>query len=150
MPSTMTNLLYHLVFSTKGREPMITDTLRPGLAAYMGGIIRGDGGVLLAEGGMPDHIHLLASCSASVSVADMLRTIKSKSSKWVNEREHRTTRFAWQTGYGAFTVSQSQMRTVERYIQNQEEHHRTTSFQDEYRSLLRKHGIEFVERYLWG
>lgn len=149
MASTLTNLLYHIVFSTKRREPIITAPIRSDLYAYMGGIVRGEGGVLLEIGGMPDHVHLVTRFKSEPSVATMLKMIKSKSSQWLNDKPNRPGRFQWQTGYGAFTVSVSQLDNVRDYVQNQEQHHRRKTFQDEFRKLLEKHGIEYDERYVW-
>ena len=148
MASTLTNLLYHLVFSTKGRIPLIDEEIQTPLYDYMGGIIRNQGGKAIEIGGMPDHVHCLARFPARKAVSDMMRAIKSDSSGWVN-RERPGDRFAWQTGYGAFTVSQSQVGKVRRYIQTQEEHHREKSFEMEFLALLKKHGIEYDEEYLW-
>jgi REP element-mobilizing transposase RayT len=149
MASTLTNLLYHIVFSTIHREPIITAPIRSDLYAYMGGIVRGEGGVLLEIGGMPDHVHLVTRFKSEPSVATMLKKIKSKSSQWLNDKPNRPGRFQWQTGYGAFTVSVSQLDVVRAYVQNQEQHHRRKTFQDEFRVLLDKHGIEYDERYIW-
>jgi REP element-mobilizing transposase RayT len=149
MAGTYTNLLYHLVFSTKDRIPMIGQRLQEDLHAYMGGIIRGEGGHLLEIGGMPDHVHLLTKFKPTKSVSEMLNRIKAKSSKWVNARDRRMRKFGWQDGYAAFSVSESAVPSVRRYIQNQEHHHRRQSFQDEFRALLNKHDIEYDEHYLW-
>ena len=149
MASTLTNLLFHLVFSTKHREPLITPDLRDRLYAYIGGIIRGEGGILLDAGGMPDHIHLVTKFKPDPSVSEMLKIIKAKSSKWVNELPGRAGRFAWLAGYGAFSVSESQLPGVRRYVQTQEEHHRKVTFEDEFIALLKKHGIEYDERYVF-
>lgn len=149
MASTLTNLLYHLVFSTKHRDPIITPDLRDPLYAYIGGIIRSEGGILLEAGGMPDHIHLVTKFKPDTSVSDMVQVFKAKSSKWVNEMPGRSTRFAWQTGFGGFTVSESQLPTVRRYVQTQEEHHRKVTFQEEYLALLKRHRIEYDERYVF-
>ena len=105
--------------------------------------------MLLEVGGMPDHVHLVARFRADLAVADMMRVIKANSSKWVNERASRAVDFAWQTGYGAFTVSGSQLPVVRRYVQRQEEHHRKRTFQEEFVAFLKKHGIEYDQRYLW-
>ncbi len=148
MASTLTNLLYHVVFSTKGRAPLITGVIREPLYRYIGGIIKNQRGALIEIGGVADHVHLLARFPASKAVSDMLRDLKSDSSGWINQ-EGRHERFGWQTGYGAFTVSQSQVGTVRRYIQRQEEHHRQSSFKEELIALLEKHEIEYDERYLW-
>ena len=149
MASTLTNLLYHIVFSTKRRLPLITPAIRDVLYPYVGGIIRGEGGVLLDAGGIADHVHLVVKFKADISVAEMLRKIKGNSSKWLNDRPGQLRRFAWQAGYGAFTVSQSQVDAVRRYVQGQEEHHRRATFQQEFLDLLHKHRIEYDERYLW-
>ncbi|HEV3167812.1 MAG TPA: IS200/IS605 family transposase [Isosphaeraceae bacterium] len=149
MATTFTNLLYHIVFSTKLRHPLITPALRTDLYAYLGGIIRGHGGTLVKVGGMPDHIHLVIQSQADIAVSDMLRQIKGSSSKWINNRRDSTTRFGWQTGYGAFSVSASQLESVVEYVEKQEEHHRKMTFQEELIKLLERHGIEYDERYLW-
>jgi putative transposase len=144
MRDTYSKLNYHLVFSTKNRIPLITDTSRDALYAYMGGILRGNGGVLLAAGGIPDHVHLLAGWGTTLSVAKMLQLIKGNSSKWMNERPDAPIGgFAWQPGYGAFTVSASKIQNVREYILNQEEHHRKMTFREELMELLRRHGIEY-------
>jgi putative transposase len=149
MASTLTNLLYHIVFSTKHRQPLILPDFRDDLYKYMGGINRSEKGVLLEIGGMPDHVHLVTRFRSDPSVAHMVKVFKAKSSKWVNEQHARRTKFAWQTGYAAFTVSKSQLPAVRRYAQRQESHHRRRTFQEEYRVLLQKHEIDFEERYIW-
>ncbi len=150
MASTLTNLLFHLVFSTKDRTGIITDELESKLHPYIGGVVRGERGDPIAIGGTKDHIHILARLPASISVAEVLRRIKGNSSKWVGEQPDYRHPFAWQRGYAAFSVSQSMSRQVQRYIQNQKEHHRKLSFQDELLSLLEKHGIDYDQRYIWG
>jgi putative transposase len=150
MADTLTNLLFHIVFSTKDREPLIRPAFRDELQKYIAGIVRNEGGVLLGVGGMPDHLHLVTKFKSDRSVAEMVRLIKANSSKWVNEEHGAAGRFAWQNGYGAFTVSQSQLDALLNYVANQESHHRVRSFQDEYREFLIKHGVEFDEKYLWG
>jgi putative transposase len=149
MSSTHTNLLYHVVFSTKERRPLITPPLRDELYAYLGGIIRGERGVLLEVGGMPDHIHLAARFHQDAAVATMVRLIKANSSKWINQRRTGAGRFRWQRGYGAFSVSESQLARVRRYIGDQASHHRKTTFQEEYIALLKRHRIDYDERYVW-
>ena len=149
MATTFTNLLYHIVFSTKNRNALIVPDLRDRLYPYLGGIIRAEKGTLLEIGGMSDHIHLLVRMRAENSIAEMTRLIKSNSSKWINEEVKQPTRFGWQTGYAAFSVSESQTPVVRQYLQNQEKHHRKTTFQDEFLALLERHGIEFNPRYVW-
>ncbi|MBX9585046.1 MAG: IS200/IS605 family transposase [Gemmataceae bacterium] len=149
MPQSFTRLHYHLVFSTKGREPSITPDIQPRLWDYLGGLVRAAGGIPLEIGGVAHHVHLLVTLRQQPALADVLRDIKANSSGWVHETFPDAAPFWWQTGYGAFTVSHSEIGRVQRYIANQEEHHRKQSFQDEYRQLLTLHGIEFDERYLW-
>ncbi|MBA3482748.1 MAG: transposase [Pirellulales bacterium] len=117
------------------------------LYKYTSGIIRDEGGVNLEMGGVEDHVHLLAKFKASVSVSDMLRLIKANSSKWANERMDGE--FAWQEGYAAFSVSESQVVPVRRYIRNQVQHHRKQTYQQEFVALLDRHGVEYDLRYLW-
>jgi REP element-mobilizing transposase RayT len=149
MAGTYTKLLYHLVFSTKNRVPIISERLQDDLYSYIGGIVRGEGGDLLEIGGMPDHVHLLTKFKPNKSVSEMLNRIKAKSSKWVNEEKPKMRKFGWQDGYAALSVSQSAVKAVKRYIENQESHHLRQSFQDEFIALLEKHGIEYEDRYLW-
>jgi putative transposase len=146
--STFANLLYHVVFSTKGRLPLITEEVKEPLYEYMGGIIRGEGGILLEIGGMPDHVHLLAKFKTDIAVATMVKKVKGKSSKWRNDERGQTERFQWQEGYGAFSVSESLVKKVRNYICTQEEHHRRVSFKEELIALLKKHRIPYDERYL--
>jgi REP element-mobilizing transposase RayT len=149
MANTYSSLLYHFVFSTKKREPLITRDFKDDLYSYIGGIVRGENGSLIEIGGMADHVHVFARMKSEPSVATFIKTVKAKSSKWVNDRSDFQGHFGWQTGYGAFTVSSSQADVVRNYIRNQEEHHRGRTFQEEYIELLKRHGIEFDERYLW-
>ncbi len=149
MPQSFVSLHVHIVFSTKKRQPSITDDLQTRLYEYLGGIVRADGGRLLAAGGMPDHVHLLVSSSKQVALADAVRTIKSNTSKWIHETFPTQRDFAWQGGYAAFSVSFSNLDAVKRYIANQAEHHRQRTFREEFVALLRRHEIEFDERYLW-
>ena len=149
MPQSFVSLHLHVVFSTKHRTPTITPDLQPRLYEYIGGILRGEKCSLLAAGGMPDHVHLLASLSKTVSISDALRLIKSNSSKWVHETFSKKQDFAWQTGYGAFAVSYSNLEDVKRYIANQAEHHRVRTFQEEFIALLNRHHVEFDEQFLW-
>ena len=150
MAGTYTNLLFHLVFSTKERTPLITEAVEGELDGYIGGIIRGEGGALLEIGGMPDHVHILARFKADASVSAMVRKIKSMSSKWMNERPDARERFEWQGGYGAFSVSESRVPAVRRYLRSQKEHHKKISFRDELIALFKAHGIQYDERYLLG
>jgi REP element-mobilizing transposase RayT len=149
MPQSLVSLHAHVVFSTKNREPFITPDLAPRLYPYLGGVVRNTGSVLVAVGGMPDHVHLLVSLGRQACVADLVRDVKANSSRWVHETFPDRSAFAWQNGYGAFGVSASILEQVRGYIANQADHHRTVSFQDEFRDFLRRHGIEWDERYVW-
>lgn len=143
MAGTFSRLLYHVVFSTKSRTRFIDSKLRTELYPYMGGIIRRQGGWLLSLGGMPDHVHILLRLKPDVAIAELVRHVKGGSSKWVHEQKGLCPDFAWQTGYAAFSVSESKEATVRSYIERQEAHHRRTTFKDELLTLLRKHNIEF-------
>ncbi len=147
MPSTHTSLHYHLVFSTKDRVPFINQRFEPDLHGYLGGIVKNQGGVPLAIGGIEDHMHLLVGLKPSHRLDYFLRELKAGSSGWTR-REH-DARFSWQPGYGAFTVSPGNLEIAERYIRNQREHHRAKDFKAEYLELLRAGRIDFDERYLW-
>ena len=147
MSDTYSNLSVHLVFSTKGRMPLLTRDVRDHVFPYIGGIVKRQGGTIIGVGGMSDHVHFVARLPANVCVADFVRTVKSNSSKKTNE--HVTgMKFGWQRGYGAFSVSQSALSAVVQYVRNQDQHHRNRSFQDELKILLTKHGIDYDERYL--
>jgi putative transposase len=150
MASTRTRLLVHLVFSTKNREPQISEELQDSLYSYLGGLVRSVDCSMLAVGGMPDHVHLLVRLHPNTGVAPLVNKIKANSSRWVNEGRRSEPRFAWQRGYGAFSVSESQVGVVKQYIAHQVEHHRKRSFREELVELLQKHGVEFDERYLLG
>jgi len=148
MSQTLTNLLYHVVFSTKNRENIIFDELREELYPYIGGIIKNEKGCLLSVGGTNDHIHLLIKLSPVNTVSYILQQIKGSSSKWIHEK-HQNRLFSWQRGYGAFTVSESNLSNVIKYIKNQHEHHNKLTFREEYLKLLKKHNIKYDEKYLW-
>jgi putative transposase len=147
MAGAYCNLLYHLVFSTKERRPLISPAIKPRLQDYIGGIVRGEDGELLEINVVADHAHPLVRLHPARAVADMLRLIKANSSKWVKE-QFRGPAFAWQEGYAAFTVSQSQVPRILAYIRGQEEHHRKRDFRHELVVLLRRNEIAFEERYL--
>jgi putative transposase len=137
----------HAVFSTKDRRQLISSEIQSRLWAYLGGIGRNHGMVVLAAGGANNHVHVLFQLPADLPVAKAILLLKSNSSKWMNEQGKR---FAWQVGYAAFSVSFSNLPAVVRYIQNQEAHHRKISFEQEYLALLRKHRVEFDPKYVFG
>jgi REP element-mobilizing transposase RayT len=148
MPSTHLSLNFHVIFSTRDREPAIAADWRAGLHAYLGGCIQGVGGQPLTVGGTADHVHLLMRLRATHCLADVLREIKAGSSRWVHE-QHSRPAFAWQDGYAGLTVSPSGIAPVFAYIERQEARHRRKTFKEEYVEFLRKSGIEYDERYLW-
>jgi REP element-mobilizing transposase RayT len=149
MPQSFAALHYHIIFSTKNREPFLDRALQPRLYEYVGGILRNHNGALLAAGGMPDHVHLLVGLHREMSVAEGVKFVKGLSSEWIHDTFPDRRAFAWQAGYGAFTVSYSNRDQVKRYIDGQEEHHRTRTFQEEFVAFLQRHGIGYDERYLW-
>ncbi len=149
MANSFTNLKYHLVFSTKHRKDIILDSFRENLYCYLGGIIRSEKGKIITIGGTQNHVHILARFAKSTTVPNMLQQIKGSSSKWLNQQSFLSFRFGWQSGYGAFTVSESMVDIVSRYIENQAAHHQKMTFKEEFIMLLKKHGIEYDEKYLW-
>jgi len=149
MAGSMSCLLYHLVWSTKNRRPMIQEDLQDRLYGYVGGILTRKKGALLCAGGTRDHVHLLVSGPPKLDVSKMINAIKSNSSAWAHKTFPARADFAWQEGYGAFSVSSSQREKVEHYIRAQERHHRKRSFQEEFLAFLEKHGIEYDPRYVW-
>jgi REP element-mobilizing transposase RayT len=150
MANTYTSLHYHIVFSTKSREPWLVTAKEARIWEYLGGIARTNGMKALKVGGYDDHIHILVALPATISVSKAVQLLKGASSRWIHESDNDMMAFAWQDGYGAFTVGLSQIADTVRYIEGQREHHRTKSFQEEYVHFLKKHDVEFDERYVWG
>jgi REP-associated tyrosine transposase len=148
MPSTHLSLHYHIIFSTKDRVPYMHHDWRDRLHAYLGGIVRDIGGIPEAVGGVEDHVHLLMGLRANQKLSEVVKEIKTSSSKWVHQELGKPL-FSWQEGYGAFTVSPSQRKNVMDYIARQEEHHRGTTFQEEYLLFLKSCDVEYNEKYLW-
>ncbi|MBU0617492.1 MAG: IS200/IS605 family transposase [Planctomycetes bacterium] len=149
MPSSYTGLRYHLIFSTKNRVPQINPSMRDRLHEYLGGIVRDEKGRLIAAGGTPDHVYLLISTHPQTALSDLLRQTKASSSRWIHETFADLRDFGWQDGYGAFTVSHSNVGQVTKYIAEQEEHLRRVSFQEEFIEFLRRHDVPYDERYIW-
>ena len=147
--STFTNLLFHIIYSTKYRKPIIHPDWQSDLYGYIGGIVRDQKGTLLKIGGVEDHVHLLVKLSPAIAISNVLRTIKSNSSKWINEREDVARKFEWQSGYAAFSVSESQAPSVLDYVANQVEHHRKRTFKEEFLLILKKHKIEYDMKYVF-
>ena len=149
MPQSLARLCVHLVFSTKHREPCLHDRVRPDLHAYMATVLKNLGCPVLIINSIHDHVHVLIDLGRTVSVSAAVEEVKKSSSKWIKTQGDGFAAFAWQAGYGAFAVSESNVAAVRQYIATQEEHHRKISFQDEYRAFLTKHNIAFDERYVW-
>lgn len=142
-----THFLFHIVFGTKDRVPLISETWESEMYRYLGGIIKGHKGIPIEINGMPDHVHLLVRLGPVDAFADLMRELKASSSKWAKQKHQ--PKFSWQRRYGAFTVSESASNAVRNYIRGQKEHHKKQGFEDEYKDLLRLHKIEFDERFLW-
>lgn len=149
MPQSLSSIHIHLVFSTKNRQPFITDHIEAELYAYMGGIFRNKGCPALIIGGDTDHIHALCSLSRTCSVVELVEKVKSHSSRWIKTKRDEFKDFQWQSGYGVFSIGQSGVDDLKRYIVNQKDHHRRNFYQEEFRSLCRKYKVDFDERYVW-
>lgn len=149
MPGTYSQILFHIVFSTKHRDPWITPDVAERLYPYMGGIVRAEKGVLYDMGGIEDHVHMYLRWRPDVTVSDLMRTVKARSSKWIHDTFPKLGTFAWQEGYSVFSVSKSQEEAVKNYISGQAEHHKKEDFKSELLRLLLAHGIEFDERYVF-
>jgi REP element-mobilizing transposase RayT len=150
MPQSLAQIYVHVVFSTKDRCPYLQDpAIRAELHDYLGGTCNHLGCPVLRVGGVADHVHILCRLGRSVPIADLVRELKRESSRWLKARAPALADFYWQNGYGAFSISPGHVETVRDYIARQEEHHRTTTFQEEFRQLLTKYGLEWDERYVW-
>ena len=149
MPQSLSNILIHLIWSTRDRRPCLDPSTREKTHAFLAGVVRQCECEAYRVGGSTDHVHLAIRLSRTVSVADLVKGAKAASSKWLKTQGPEFADFSWQLGYGAFSVGMSQKEALLLYIDNQEEHHRTRSFQDEYRDFLSKYGIAFDERYVW-
>lgn len=150
MANTYTSLHYHVTFSTKNRERWITSDVEQRIWAYLNGIAKENRIVPLKIGGVEDHVHLVLGVPPVVALSKALQLLKGGSSKWINDTFPALRGFYWQDGYGAFTVSKSSLPEVIQYVENQREHHRTRTFQEEFIALLQRHGVEYDERYVWG
>lgn len=149
MPQSLARLYVHLIFSTKHRERLITDRVRDSLHAYMATVLQNFGCPPVLINSVDDHVHILFELARTVAVSQAVEEVKTTSSKWIKTQGAEFAGFAWQAGYGAFSVSESIVPTVRDYVANQREHHRVKSFQEEYRTFLEKHGVAFDERYVW-
>jgi REP element-mobilizing transposase RayT len=150
MSHTYTNLLSHVIFSTKDRRPIIDAEIKPRLLGYINGIVDESGGKVLSLNAMPDHLHMLCQSPPTLSIADAMRLVKANSTRWVHETWGSQRPFGWQTGYAAFSVSRSNVAAVANYIEAQEAHHRKRTFQEEFVELLVKHGVDYDPRFVFG
>lgn len=149
MPQSLSYLLTHIVFSTKDRTPVLDATVRTALHAYLATVARNVDCECFRVGGLADHVHLAVRLSRTLTMAKLIEEPKTSSSKWLKTQSPALASFAWQRGYGAFSVGPSDLNALLHYNETQEEHHRARTFQDEYRAFLTKYGIEYDERYVW-
>jgi putative transposase len=152
MPQSLSYLLIHVVFSTKDRAPALAVAVRPALHAYLATVARNAGCECYRVGGVADHVHMAIRLSRTATIAQLVENLKTSSSKWLKTQTPQSpalASFAWQQGYGAFSVGPSDLEALRAYIDTQEEHHRTRTFQEEYRAFLKRYGVEYDERYLW-
>lgn len=149
MPGTYSQIILHVVFSAKGRAAFVKPEIQTRLYDYIGGIVRAENGTLYAIGGMPDHVHLLLRWRTDAAIANLMRTVKARSSLWVHQTFADAATFAWQEGYAVFSVSKSAEPDVKRYIESQVEHHKKRDFKEELLALLRAHGVECDERHVF-
>jgi len=149
MPQSLSKVYLHLTFSTKDRVPTIDESIQPKLFDYLGGICKGLECYPVRVGGTTDHVHILCTLSRKISQAKMVEEIKKESSKWIKTQGEKYHNFYWQHGYGVFSVNPTETEVVVEYINNQREHHRTKTFQEEFRAFLTKYGVDYDERYIW-
>jgi REP element-mobilizing transposase RayT len=149
MPQSLSNVIIHAIFSTKDRVPLIAAAVRPSLHAYLATVARNAGCECYRAGGVSDHVHLALRLARTITMAALIEELKTSSSKWLKTQSPTLAAFAWQRGYGAFSLSPKDLDALLAYIDNQEKHHCTRTFQEEYRAVLTKYGIKFDERYVW-
>ena len=149
MPQSLSQVYIHITFSTKNRVPIIDDQMKPRLFEYLGGICNRLECQVLQVGGHNDHIHILCMLSKKITQIKLMEEVKKSSSKWIKTIDEKYRNFYWQNGYGIFSVNPSETDVVVNYIRNQKEHHKKHSFQDEFRAFLKKHRVEYDERYVW-
>jgi putative transposase len=149
MPQSLSSILIHMIFSTKNREPFITPAIETELHPYMATVFRELKSPTLTIDGTSDHVHILFSLGRVIKVADLVEEVKTESSKWIKTKGLEFRNFHWQKGYGAFSIGQSNVASLKRYIRGQTQHHRRVTFQDEYRKFLKTYGIDYDERYVW-
>jgi len=149
MPQSLSKVLLHVVFSTKNRENVISNNIQPKLNAYISGVCRKFESQAFRVGGTDNHVHIACSLPRTLTISKLLEELKKSSSKWLKAQDHILKSFSWQAGYGAFSLGQSQMDDLLKYIDNQKEHHKVKTYKEELMDLLHKYNIEYDERYLW-
>jgi REP element-mobilizing transposase RayT len=149
MPQSLSSIFVHLIFATKNREPFITTEIEPELHAYLAAVCRECDSPALLVGGTANHVHVLCALSRKVAVADLVEEVKKRSSKWIKTKGAGLRQFQWQTGYGAFSIGRSNVDALKSYIAGQKEHHRRRTFEEEYRALLDRYGVEYYEKFVW-
>ena len=149
MPQSLSKVLVHVVFSTKDRYPFLTPEVRPELHAYAATVLKSCESPAIVINSVTEHIHVLCALSKNWAICDLIQKLKTGTSKWIKSKGGILQKFHWQNGYGVFSVSQSQVGSVRKYITNQEAHHRRVTFEEEFRSLLQKHEMEYDERFVW-
>lgn len=149
MPQSLAKILLHIIFSTKNRMPLLKDEIREPLHGYMAGVLKKLDSPAIVIGSVENHIHILCALSRTQTVASVVEEIKKSTSKWIKTNGVAYSKFQWQAGYGAFSVSESNRAEVEQYIQSQREHHRTRTFEEEYRAFLKRYNVPYDERYVW-
>ena len=149
MPQSLAKILVHLVFSTKNREPILAESVRAPLCAYASAVLRDLDSHVIAINAWHDHVHILFALSKNHSLSQVVMEVKRATSKWIKTQGKAFAKFHWQSGYGAFSIGQSGVEEVKTYIANQAEHHRVKSFEEEFRSFLKRYQVEFDERFLW-
>ena len=150
MAQSLSHILLHLIFSTKNRSPMIASELEDELYRYLAAACDAHGSHAYRIGGMPDHVHIVCTLPRTVTVSKLTEEIKKSSSKWIKEKGRHCAGFAWQGGYGAFSLGQSQLDAVVQYIERQKEHHAKKTFKEEFVEFLRKYKVDYDERYVWS
>ena len=149
MSQSLSKLYIHMVFHTKNNQNLIQQAIENELYAYLGGILKSTKSIPIAINGAEDHVHILCIMSKNITLADLLEELKRNSSRWIKTKGNEYKEFAWQGGYGGFSVSQSKVDIVKKYIENQKEHHKTKTFKEEYILFLKEYGINYNEEYLW-
>ena len=149
MPQSLSLVIVHVIFSTKERRPLVDTDTRPKLHAYLATVARNAGCECYRAGGVADHVHLAIRLSRTLTIADLVENLKTSSSKWLKTQSADLAAFSWQRGYGCFSVGPADLDSLCAYIDKQEEHHRTRTFQEEFRMFLKKYGVEYDEAYVW-